>query len=228
MIVHIRSGAEVASEAQPRSADLLEVIRAAIVRGDYSPNERLVEGDLAAAFAASRGAVRAALIALSMEGLVERETNRGARVRAISRDEAIEICEVRMALEGLLAGRAARRAGPAQAAELTGVIEQMEAAVEAVDVAAYAELNRCLHRRIRELAAHASAARFVELVRNQGVRISLALALAPGRLAASLEEHRAIVDAISRGDASEAEGAMRDHLARLVDVLGSLDGQRIR
>jgi DNA-binding GntR family transcriptional regulator len=81
--------------------DLVAQIRDAIVNGDFYPNEHLIEGQLASQFQVSRTAVRAALIELASEGLVEREANRGARVRAVKLNEALEISEVRRLLEGL-------------------------------------------------------------------------------------------------------------------------------
>ena len=73
------------------------------------PNQRLVEADLSDQFEASRASVRAALAELTNEGLVERVQNRGARVRAVSLAEAVEITEVRMVVEGLCATKAAER-----------------------------------------------------------------------------------------------------------------------
>src|SRR6478609_971246 len=90
-------------------AELVDVLRSAIVGGDLVPNQRLVEADLAAEYGASRGNIRAALAELTVEGLVERVQNRGARVRAVSVAEAVEITEVRAALEGLCAAKAAAR-----------------------------------------------------------------------------------------------------------------------
>ena len=213
---------------QRTAGELVGAIREAIVRGDYSPNERLVEYDLAEAYAASRAAVRAALIELSIEGLVERETNRGARVRAIGREEAIEIAEVRMALESVLAGRAARRATPEETVELSGIVASMEAVLRGADVVAYSDLGLALHRRIHEIARHASAARILERLRDQSVRIQRGLALVPGRVATSLEEHRGVVEAIVAGDSAGAEVAMRTHLARVVEALTAMDGYGIR
>src|SRR6478752_7596751 len=97
---------------------LVDVLRSAIIRGELVPKQRLVEADLADEYGASRGNVRVALSELSVEGLVERVQNRGARVRAVSVDEALEITEVRAALEALCARKAAERATESDIAEL--------------------------------------------------------------------------------------------------------------
>jgi DNA-binding GntR family transcriptional regulator len=64
---------DAAATADPRVTDL---IRDAIVRGEYSPNQRLIEADLSSTFSASRATVRTALLELASEGLVERLPNR--------------------------------------------------------------------------------------------------------------------------------------------------------
>ena len=93
-------------------------LRAAIADGDLLPGARLVEADLVAMLGVSRGNVRLAIDALAAEGLVERIPNRGARVRVISTDEAVAITEARMALEALIARKAAERVTAAQADRL--------------------------------------------------------------------------------------------------------------
>ncbi len=94
---------------RPPRADPYHQLREAIVSGQFHPNERLVEAMIAERIGAGRTAVRAALVRLDQEGLVELERNRGARVRHISDGEALEIEEVRAVLEGMLARRAAAR-----------------------------------------------------------------------------------------------------------------------
>src|SRR4029453_16224312 len=93
-------------------------LREAILAGEYLPGERLGEAQLSERFEASRFNVRIALQDLAGEGLVEIQRNRGAQVRKVSLDEAIEITEVRMVLEGLVAARAAERVTDEQATEL--------------------------------------------------------------------------------------------------------------
>ena len=96
-------------------ADPYEQLRAAIVSGELQPNERLVEADLSGKLGAGRSAVRTALTRLAQEGLIEQERNRGARVRKIGKEEAIQIYEARAALEALAARRAAQNATAADA-----------------------------------------------------------------------------------------------------------------
>ena len=98
-----------------------DALREAIVRGDIAPNARLVEADLSTTFDMSRGAVRTALIRLEQDGLVVREPHRGARVRRVGDDEAVEILQARAVLEGLAVRQAAERIDDAGVATPAGM-----------------------------------------------------------------------------------------------------------
>src|SRR5260370_414882 len=97
-----------------------------ILAGDMAPGQRLVEEELAGMLGVTRASLRAALFDLTAEGLVERIPNRGARVRAITADEAVAITECRMALEGLCAAKAAARVTEPDAIRLRQLGDQME------------------------------------------------------------------------------------------------------
>ena len=102
-------------DAMSTTSASYDALREAIVRGDIAPEARLVEAEVSTTFEMSRGAVRTALIRLEEEGLVIREPHRGARVRKVSDDEAVEILQVRAVLEGLAVRLTAERideAGP--------------------------------------------------------------------------------------------------------------------
>ncbi|TMR97136.1 GntR family transcriptional regulator [Nonomuraea basaltis] len=198
---------------------MLDAIRDGIMRGEFVSHQRLVEADLSERFSASRSSVRSALLQLANEGLVERVQNRGARVRAVSLAEAIEITEVRMVVEGLCAAKAAERVTQVEADELRGIGTRMSQAVASGDVLGYSELNQSLHRRIRQLSGQATASGVLERLRAQIVRHQFRLAMQPGRPAVSLGEHLAIIDAVSSGDPEMAEQAARRHLRSVIETL---------
>ncbi|MEU1166864.1 GntR family transcriptional regulator [Streptomyces sp. NPDC005921] len=208
------------------SGPVVEIIRAAIVRGEYVPDQRLVEVDLAERFAVSRSAVRSALLQLGNEGLVERIPNRGARVRAVSLAEAIEITEVRMVVEGLCAAKAAERVTDTEIAELREIRAGMLGAVDAGEVMTYSELNNRLHRRLMELSGQGTAGGVLERLRGQSVRHQFRLALQPGRPSVSLPEHLAIIDAVCDRDPVAAERAARGHLSSVVHALQAITNAR--
>jgi DNA-binding GntR family transcriptional regulator len=215
----------------PRSVEVVPVvdaIRAAIADGEFVPNQRLVEADLSERFGASRTNVRTALVQLASEGLVERVQNRGARVRAVSLAEAIEITEVRMALEGLCAAKAAERLTDADRERLREIGDAMRAAVASGDLLGYSELNRRLHGLVLSLAGQTTAAAILERLRGQSVRHQFQLAMHPGRPAISLPQHLEIIEALCAGDAAGAEAAMRRHIRSVIDTLPEVDTTRTR
>src|SRR5690606_33541755 len=78
-------------------------LRQEIVSGALRPNERLVEAELTERLGVGRAGVRTALARLEQDGLVVRERHRGAKVRLVGEQEALEILEARGALEGVAA-----------------------------------------------------------------------------------------------------------------------------
>jgi DNA-binding GntR family transcriptional regulator len=197
-------------------------LHSAIVAGELSPGERLIEEELAERLGLSRGAVREAILRLGHEGLVIRERNRGARVRRFTVDEAIEILEARAALESLAAAYAAARRTDEEARELESRVDEMERLQAAGDLLAMSERNAAMHRRILEISGHAVALDICARLHSQVVRFQFRTVLAPGRSTKSLAEHRRIVTAIAAADRAAAEQAMHEHLrsvaATLVEV----------
>lgn len=213
---------DVQAEVDSGMPDLTHRIREAILDGQFAPNQRLIEADLSESYEASRAAVRTALMNLAAEGLVERLPNRGARVRAISVEEAIEIVEVRVGLESLCARKAAERLTPDDAADLRELRDEILSAVAGGDLVSYSRLNQEMDRRIREMSGHATAIQLLERLRAQSARHQFRLAFAPGRAAESAPEHVAIIDAVLAGDADAAAEATRVHLEGIIRVLREL------
>jgi DNA-binding GntR family transcriptional regulator len=216
----------VAAAVEPapgRRPDLTQQIREAILGGEFAPHQRLIEADISERFDATRAAVRTALLNLTGEGLVERLPNRGARVRAISVQEAVEIVEVRMGLEALCARKAAERLTDEDAEQLRALRERIRAAVAGGDLVEYARLNQEMDRRIRDISGHDTARQLLERLRAQSARHQFRLAFHPGRAAESAPEHVAIIDAVLARDADAAEAATRAHLEGIVGVLRRLD-----
>jgi len=199
-----------------------DVIRGAIVRGDYAPNQRLIEADLSDTFAASRATVRTALLELANEGLVERLPNKGSRVRAISLDEAIEILEVRIGVEGLCAAKTAASVTDDQIAEFRRLRQDMIDAVAEGDLVEYSRLNQLLDQRVRVLSRHTTASEVLGRLHAQSVRHQFKLSSRPQRAKVSVLEHAAIIDAVVARDPDAAERAVRDHLLSVIGALREL------
>ena len=194
-------------------------LREAIVTGRFQPSERLIEADVARELGVGRSAVRTALARLEHEGLVEHERHRGARVRLVSAQEAVEILETRAVLEGVAARHAAQNASREEIQQLQRILEGMRRRVDAGDLLGASDQNAVLHGRILEISAHGTVARLIATLKSQLVRFQYRTILLPGRSEHSFGEHAAIVHAIAAGDAHAAEQAMRTHLSHVAEAL---------
>ena len=195
------------------------VLRQAILSGDLAPGQRLVEEELAGTLGVTRQSLRAALLDLTAEGLVERIPNRGARVRVVSTEEAVAITECRMALEALCAAKAAERITDDEAAALRELAENLKLSVADDNPLKYSELNRELHRRFCVISGQTVAVGLLDRLHAQLVRHQFKLALRPGRPEVSLPEHLAIASAVADRRPEDAERAVRAHLASIIEAL---------
>jgi DNA-binding GntR family transcriptional regulator len=196
-----------------------DIIRGAIVRGEYAPNQRLIEADLSDTFAASRATVRTALLELANEGLVERLPNKGSRVRAISVEEAIEILEVRIGVEGLCAAKTAASVSDDEIEQFRRLRHDMVDAVAEGDLVEYSRLHQRLDQRVRVLSHHATASAVLGRLHAQSVRHQFKLSSRPQRAKVSVLEHAAIIDAIVARDPDAAREAVRVHLLSVIGAL---------
>lgn len=204
---------------EDRGVEVYRQLRESIVSGRFQPNERLVEADLADLLGAGRSAIRAALVRLDQEGLVQRSPNRGARVRLVTDREALEIEQVRAALEQLLVRLAAPRATARDVAALRADIARMRARVADGDPLAYSELNASFHQRIWAIAGNQVGTSLLNTLKSQSIRFQYRTILQPGRLQRSLAEHETIVEALAARDPDACEAAMRVHLSHVVETL---------
>jgi DNA-binding GntR family transcriptional regulator len=194
-------------------------LRRAITEGELVPGQRLVESDLVAMLGVNRNGVRLALDALAAEGLVERIPHRGARVRTVSAEEAVAITECRMALEGLIAAKAATAVTDDEIAGLRSHVAAMREAVDGGELVKYSALIQQLHRMLRDAARHPTAAELIERLQAQIVRHQFQLSLRPGRPRVSLAGLTAVVEAVAARDPERAEAAVQAHLRTVIEAL---------
>ncbi|MBA2962484.1 MULTISPECIES: phosphonate utilization associated transcriptional regulator [Ramlibacter] len=188
-----------------------EVERAILV-GEYAPGTKLIEAALAQKMGVSRGPVREAFRMLEEAGLVRTEKNRGVFVRDIPIDEAVEIFDLRAAMDELVGRQLAANITPAQLKEIRGLVEQMEKAVKAEDAYGYHLLNLGFHDRLVEMAGNRKlTAIYRKLIKELSLFRRLNLA-DNWLLPVSAGEHRQIVKAIASGDPDAAGKALFQHV----------------
>ncbi len=184
-----------------------------ILTGTLADGERLDEVSLAAHFGCSRTPLREALQALAASGLVQLKPRRGAFVRHPPFEEVVEMFEVMAELEALCGRLAARRLMDAQIDAIRATVVACEQAVHAGDSDRYYDENEKFHTMIYSAAGNGFlAAEATRLHRRLKPFRRMQLQVR-GRMAQSLTEHRAVLDALERGDGIAAADALRDHVA---------------
>jgi phosphonate utilization transcriptional regulator len=187
-------------------------VEALILSGELAPGEKLTELTLAARLGVSRGPIREAFRLLEEAGLVRTEKNRGVFVRQVPLAEALEIFDLRAAMDEWVGRRLATTATAAQLKELRQLVESMERAVKDEDATAYHRLNLQFHDRMVEMAGNAKLTSiYRRLIKELSLfrRFNLA---ASGLLPQSAHEHRQILKAIGAQDPAAAGAAMYDHV----------------
>jgi phosphonate utilization transcriptional regulator len=187
-------------------------IERAILQGEYAPGSKLIEATLAQKMGVSRGPVREAFRMLEEAGLVRNEKNRGVFVRDIPIEEAVDIFDLRAAMDELVGRKLATSITGPQLKEVKGLVDAMEKAVKADDARNYHLLNLRFHDRLVEMAGNAKlTAIYRKLIKE--LSLFRRLNLADGwLLPISASEHRQIVKAIASGDPEAAGRAMFDHV----------------
>lgn len=204
---------------------VLVQLRDLILKGEFSPGERLAEIPLAEKLNASRTPVRAALAALEKEGLVEASPSGGYMMRRITAMEIDDAILVRGHLEGMAARLIAERGLSRQlAAQLNDclkdgdkVIEQPTLSID--DYIAYTQMNDRFHYLICHGPQNEALIRAIEFVNNLPFAAASALVPSPASLeqgkkwlVIAQHQHHSIVEAIKNGEGARAQAIAEEHV----------------
>lgn len=204
-------------------------IESMILARELEMGERLNDSHLAKRFGISRGPVREAISRLASVGLVEMVRNRGAYVRVIDLEDALEIYEIRAALERASVIHAARRMTPEVLAALRRHTDNMDECERTGDREGYFTTNLDFHRTIHEAAHNQRLRDLCERLARE-LRLFRHLSLTTAGISESNHEHHQIVDALEAGDIEAAAAAMEDHVMqarlRLIGLAEKLKGKQ--
>jgi len=189
-----------------------EEIKARILEGKLSPEERVVASTLASELGVSRTPVREALQRLEHDGLVEREGS-GLRVRGCSPEELVRIYEARIPLEVAVAGAAAIRRSDVDLLRLSSILDRYEKTCERPPEELLV-LDGEFHRAIWEAGHNEVLVDLLARLRLHLGRYPMTALHLEGRNVASIEEHRELLEAITTGDRMRAEEIGRVHMSR--------------
>lgn len=196
----------------PAKRSVFDHIRTAILRGGYSDGERLVEVDVARTLKVSRTPVREAFRKLENEGLIEYSKGRGVTVAKFSKQDIDDLYDIRIALEGLAARKAAERIRDRDIQTLKTILRDISTCYQKGDYRGAVQLhtvfNKTICRASRNRRLFELAGRFYEYTEKSQLK-SMAL---PGRFDEIEQEHYRIVAALETRNARLAEETVRQHL----------------
>jgi len=191
--------------------DVAERLRQQIFARQLEPGSWIDEMKLAAEYGISRTPVREALKVLAAEGLVTMKVRRGAYVTEMSREDVAQVYHLLGLLESDAAATVAAHASEAERGALTRLHERLEAQVRRRD--AFFAANEQFHMALLQIAGNRWALQTVLDLRKVMKLNRHHSLFKQGRLAESLAEHRALMQAIDRQDAEAAARLMRAHFA---------------
>jgi len=214
------------AKLQPQALDAAayKAIRDRIVSGELGPGDPLVEAQLSAEFGISKTPVREALIALGRDGLVTQVPHHVTRVATPRPEDIREVCQLRTWLEGEIAVEAAL-AGDAELIEdLTDSVEGARRALGRKKLPDYVASVNAFSDVLLAHSGNRFAVDVGERLRNFLALMANVAESTAGRRQRSIEEHAAILDAITAADPAAARAATRVHMQSIeLDALKSLE-----
>jgi DNA-binding GntR family transcriptional regulator len=189
--------------------EVAELLRQRIFNRELEPGSWIDELKLAQAYGISRTPLREALKVLAAEGLVTMKVRRGAYVTEVSDKDLADVYHLLALLESDGAGVVAERASDEQLAELRALHAELEAAVTQRE--RFFAINERFHIRLLEIADNRWRQQMVSDLRKVMQLNRHNSLLKSGRIAESLAEHRAVVDALLARDAVQARERMQRH-----------------
>ena len=190
--------------------EIFRVLRSEILEGQHSPGTAMRETVLASRFGVSRTPVREALTRLQHERLLERGA-RGLQVPSVDPQEVIQIYDLRVMLEEAVAEQAAISRSTADVIVLEALVERDRALVSPSDQVR-TKSNLSFHAAVWAATHNAVLEDMLERLSTHLIHSPHSTLSVAGRWTEALDEHAALVDAISDRRVDDARRIARAHM----------------
>jgi DNA-binding GntR family transcriptional regulator len=184
-----------------------EVLRQALLSGAFAPGEHLRQEALATAIGVSRLPVRAALLRLDAEGLVEFHPRRGAVVKTLTQAQLTEIYELRNLLECYALRKSMSTMTPERVAGLRRNAEVLDSEEEGE---AFLDVRVRFYRELYDADNSPHLVELIEELRSRVGRYLLGWRVSGTR--SHHGSHVTLIEHIERGNLDKAEEWLRKHL----------------
>jgi DNA-binding GntR family transcriptional regulator len=206
---------------RPVADQVYDALKAAIVSVTLPPGSSISENRICRHFGVSRTPVRAAIIRLVDDELIDVFPQQGSFVSPISLPTIRDSHFVRRCLEVAVLEEAAKRWEPQLSARAHAFIARQEAAIEAGDVEGFHREDETFHRNFALSAGLEGVWNTIQGAKARVDRVHR-LAAVRGRLREVIVEHASILEALDRGEGREAARRLEHHLDRILELLGAL------
>ncbi len=190
---------------------VLEELRRWIHSGQLQPGQKVLQEDVASSLGTSVIPVREALKTLQSEGMLVHYPNRGFFVTKLNRDELVELCLIRSALESLAVEKALAIIDDDVIAQMGELITAMEAADKNEQIEELIRLDRAFHFTLFSASHSPQLLRLIEITWDQSDAYRSAFFVDPEHRAATHREHHQILDAATNRDANAANILLDAH-----------------
>jgi len=191
---------------------IYEHLREQLLNGEIAPLEHLIEAKIAKEIGTSRTPVREALHSLELEGLIESIPRVGYVVKPINEQEVGEICEIRMAIEGVAARWAIEKAHKKLIEELKKNISISDEKVSKGDVKAFVDMDAQFHEIIARFSGSKRLRELAQTLRRHMLRYRIQSIYSFDNVLRAIEGHKGILRAIEKRSLEEVNKAIRYHM----------------
>lgn len=202
---------------------VLDELRSRIHSGKLQPGQKVLQEELAATLGTSVVPIREALKTLQSEGLLVHHPNRGFFVIELSRDELIELCSIRSALESLAVEKALASIDSAAIGQMEQLIEDMEKADQGNSPNELIRLDRAFHFTLFAASNSPQLLHLIKITWDQSDAYRSAFFLDPSHRAATHREHREILEATRAGDSAKLVTLLDAHRLTPIQALAVTD-----
>ncbi|MET1412355.1 GntR family transcriptional regulator [Roseibium sp. HPY-6] len=194
----------------------------AILSLKFLPGQVIRKGPVCERLGVSRSPVAEAITRLANEGLVDVIPQSGTRIAHLSMEDIREGTFLRQALELASVAKVAEDRTEDQFAQINRNMRLQDLLVEDSDFPGFYQADEEFHALLMAFTGYPRLKTVARMVSLQVTRARMLLLPTPGRATETLDEHRAVVDAIRMKDPDAAQRAMRHHLGQLMPRIEAL------
>ena len=206
---------------------VFESLKQAIIQGNITAGEWLVESHIAETLGISRTPVREAIHKLEREGLIERQPRGGFTVLGLNRNDIEETFGIRSVLEGYAARLAAEKHKKEELTPLEKKIEEFQNALERKKMDVLPVINTEFHDMLYALSKSPKLVHMINGLQDQIYRYRELILKEKKFAVTSNRDHIQLLKLIRKRDAEGAVQLVRDHILRGQEmVLKKYDRQR--